>query len=211
MAVKKFPKKQVKLSDYYKPYPAQQRFHESGAVYRLFGGAKGPGKSFALLWEAIATCRRIPGCNVLCIRRTFPNLEKGLIRHFELYVNSEIYGGLRNYNKSKHVVTFPNGSKLFFGCAQHEKDILAYNGNEFAAIFIDESTEFTYFQFQFLIAQLRCPQDPNFTPFMALGTNPTGVGHDWHKALFIGELQPDGSYKRTLATVKKARSRLSRS
>jgi phage terminase large subunit len=201
MALKKPAKK---LSDYYKPYPAQQLFHESDAVYRLFGGAKGPGKSFALLWEAIATCRRIPGCNVLVIRRTYPELKKGLIRHFELYVKSEIYGGLRNYNKSEHVVAFPNGSKMFFGCAQHEKDILAYNGHEYAAIFIDESTEFTFFQFQFLIAQLRCPQDPTFTPFMALGTNPIGVGHEWHKALFIGELQPDGTYKRNLTTVKKA-------
>jgi PBSX family phage terminase large subunit len=203
MALQHKPKV-IKLSDYYKPYPAQQRFHESGAVYRLFGGAKGPGKSFALLWEAVRTCRKIAGCNVLIIRRTYPELKKGIMRHFELYVKSEIYGGLKNYNKSENVVTFPNGSKLFFGCAQHEKDILAYNGHEYAAIFIDESTEFTYFQFQFLIAQLRCPQDPTFVPFMAMGTNPIGVGHEWHKALFVGELQPDGTYKRTLATVKKA-------
>ncbi len=201
--------KAVRLSDYYKPYPAQIRFHQSSAVYRLFGGSKGPGKSFALLWEAIATCLRIPGCNVLIIRRTYPELKKGILRHFELYVKSEIYGGLKHYNKSENVVTFPNGSKLFFGCAQHEKDILAYNGHEYAAIFIDESTEFTFFQFQFLVAQLRCPIEKDIhgnqvLPFIGLGTNPIGVGHDWHKALFIGELQANGKYLRNLATVRKS-------
>lgn len=209
MPLRRAPVKAKKLSDYYTPYPAQRRFHESCAVYRLFGGSKGPGKSFALLWEAIATCKRIPGCNVLIIRRTYPELKKGLIRHFELYVKPEVYGGLRNYNKSENVVTFPNGSKMFFGCAQHEKDILAFNGHEYAAIFIDESTEFTYFQYQFLCAQLRCPikrdiHGEDVVPFMGLGTNPVGIGHEWHKALFIGELLSDGTYKRNLATVKRA-------
>lgn len=181
---------------------------ESSAVYRLFGGSKGPGKSFALMWEAIRTCLRIPKCNVLILRRTFPELRKGLLRHFGLYVPAQIYGGQKNWNKTDNVVNFPNGSKLFFGVAQHEKDILDYNGNEFTAIFIDESTEFTLFQFQFLCAQLRSPITHDIygepvTPFMCLGTNPIGVGHEWHKAFFIGELQPDGTYKRNLKTVQK--------
>ena len=198
-------KTSVRLSDYYQPYPAQQRFHESAAIYRLFGGSKGPGKSFALLWEAIRTCLRLPGCNVLVLRRTYPELKKGLMRHCELYVPPQIYGGLKNWNRAENVIKFPNGSNLFFGCAQHEKDILAYNGHEYAAVFIDESTEFTYFMFQFLCAQLRYtgPASETFNPFIAMGTNPIGIGHDWHKALFVGELQPDGTYKRSLATVKR--------
>lgn len=181
---------------------------ESSAVYRLFGGSKGPGKSYALIWEAIRTCLRIPKCNVLCLRRTYPELRKGLLRHFEMYVPNQIYGGLKNYNKSDKVVKFPNGSNLFFGVAQHEKDILDFNGHEYVAIFIDESTEFTFFMFQFLCAQLRCPIANDIygepvVPFMALGTNPIGVGHEWHKALFVGDLQPDGTYLRNLKTVQK--------
>jgi phage terminase large subunit len=198
----------VSLSDFYHPHPPQKMFMECGATYKMFGGAKGPGKSFALMWEAVACCLRVPGCNVLVLRRTYPELRKGLIRHFELYVPPQLYGGVRNWNKSENVVTFPNGSKLFFGCAQHEKDILAFNGHEYYAIFIDESTEFTFFQFQFLAAQNRCPIKKDrfgndVKPFMAMGTNPIGVGHDWHKALFIGEKQPDGMYRRDLATVRK--------
>jgi len=130
------------------------------------------------------------------------------MRLFELSVPPQIYGGLRNYNKSENVVSFPNGSKLFFYVAQYEKDILQLNGHEYYAIFIDESTEFTFFMFQFLAAQNRCPVkfDIHGEPvhcFMALGSNPIGVGHDWHKALFIGEKQPDGTYLRNLKTVQK--------
>lgn len=198
----------VRLSNHFKPYAFQQRCMESTAPFRLMGGSKGPGKSFGLMWLAIATCLRIPGCNVLLLRRTYPELRKGILRHFELYVPPAIYGGKRNYNKSENVVNFLNGSKLFFGHAQHEKDVLDFNGHEYVAILIDESTEFTFFMYQFLCAQLRCPiefdsvGDP-VVPFMVLGTNPIGVGHDWHKALFIGELQPDGSRKRNLETVQK--------
>lgn len=198
----------IRLSEHFKPYDFQRRCLESTAPFRLMGGSKGPGKSFGLLWIAIATCLRIPGCNVLLLRRTYPELRKGILRHFELYVPTGVYGGKRNYNKSENVVNFPNGSKLFFGHAQHEKDVMDFNGHEYAAILIDESTEFTYFMYQFLTAQLRCPipQDKfgnPVVPFMCLGTNPIGVGHDWHKALFIGELQPDGSRVRTLDTVQK--------
>ena len=37
----------------YEPFERQKEFHESDAKYRLFGGAAGPGKTKALLYEAI--------------------------------------------------------------------------------------------------------------------------------------------------------------
>ena len=43
----------IRISDHYTPFPRQREFHESEAKYRLFGGAAGPGKTKALLWEAI--------------------------------------------------------------------------------------------------------------------------------------------------------------
>ncbi len=42
------------LSLPYTPFPRQRDFHSSPAKYRLFGGAAGPGKSKALLMEAIS-------------------------------------------------------------------------------------------------------------------------------------------------------------
>src|ERR1700684_2683059 len=47
----------------YEPFPKQREFHASRAKYRLFGGAAGPGKSKALLMEAILQAHEVPGAN----------------------------------------------------------------------------------------------------------------------------------------------------
>ena len=198
----------TRTSDYYKPHAQQIKFHESPAIYRLYGGAKGGGKSVALLWEGINWCLRVPGCNVLLLRRSYPQLKKGLIRHFETLVPPALYGGRRNYNASDYVVSFPNGSKLFFGSCQYDQDVLNYNGHEFVFIGIDEATEFSYYIFEYLTLQNRCPIKQDIygnpiVPCMALATNPSGIGHTWIKALFIGELNDQGVYVRTLENIRK--------
>jgi hypothetical protein len=51
----------LRLSRYYKAYARQKEFHLSEKKYRLFGGAAGPGKTKALLWEAIAQALSVGG------------------------------------------------------------------------------------------------------------------------------------------------------
>ena len=46
-------KRAYKIEDFYGPFPRQKEFHDSSTKYRLFGGAAGPGKTKALLYEAI--------------------------------------------------------------------------------------------------------------------------------------------------------------
>src|SRR3989441_4003227 len=72
----------LRLSDYYDPFPRQEEFHRCEAKYRLFGGAAGPGKTKALLWEAIAQALRYAGVDTLLLRRTFPELEASLLTYF---------------------------------------------------------------------------------------------------------------------------------
>lgn len=181
----------INISDYYKPFPKQQLFHGSNAKNRLFGGAAGPGKSFALLWEAILHNLDYPGCNTLLLRRTYRQLEMGLIDHFRKYIPPEIYGGARNYNSSNHAVRFPNGSNLFFGHLQHDKDVLGYHGGEFLFIGWDELTEFTYDQWEYLSTRNRCPIAGTH-PNMAGATNPGEIGHAWVKALWIDKKPAPG-------------------
>src|SRR2546428_2195103 len=71
-----------RLADYYDPFPRQEEFHRSPAKYRLFGGAAGPGKTKALLWEAILQAHEAPGCDTLLLRRTYPELESSLLAYF---------------------------------------------------------------------------------------------------------------------------------
>jgi len=91
----------------YKPFPRQKEFHDSDAKYRLFGGAAGPGKTKALLYEAIHQAHKHPGVDTLLLRRTFPELEASLITYFRRDVPRELY---EKYNEAKHTVSWLNGS-----------------------------------------------------------------------------------------------------
>jgi phage terminase large subunit len=165
----------------YEPFPKQRQFHQSAAKYRLFGGAAGPGKSKALLMEAILQADEQPGANTLLLRRTFPELEQSLLLYFRRDIPKELY---RSFNDSKHVVEWWNGSTTRFGYCQSENDVYQYQGAEFLFIGIDELTLFTLRQWQFLTSRNRCPM-PGAFPCMAGATNPGNIGHAWVKSLWI--------------------------
>jgi phage terminase large subunit len=178
--------KQIELP--YRPFPKQQQFHASPAKYRLFGGAAGPGKSKALLMEAILQANENPGANTLLLRRTFPELEQSLLLYFRRDVPRELYS---SYNESKHVVSWWNGSTTRFGYCQNENDVYQYQGAEFLFIGIDELTLFTLRQWQFLTSRNRCPV-PGAFPCMAGATNPGNIGHAWVKSLWIDKRPAPG-------------------
>jgi Terminase large subunit, T4likevirus-type, N-terminal len=172
----------------YKPFPKQQRFHGSNAKYRLFGGAAGPGKSKALLMEAVLQAHDNPGSNTLLLRRTFPELEQTLLHYFRREIPREMYV---SFQESKHLVTWCNGSTTRFGYCQRESDVYQYQGAEFLFIGIDELTLFTLRQWQFLTSRNRCPLPGTF-PCMAGATNPGNIGHAWVKALWIDKQPAPG-------------------
>jgi phage terminase large subunit len=182
----------------YEPFPRQRDFHESSAKYRLFGGAAGPGKTKALLWEAILQANEVAGCDTLLLRRTFPELESSLITYFRRDVPREFY---KSYNESKHVVTWNNGSTTRFGYCRNESDVYQYQGAEFLFIGIDELTHFTLKQWQFLTSRNRCPVSvysnganagKRIVPCMAGASNPGNIGHAWVKALWVDKEVPAG-------------------
>ncbi|MFZ0977986.1 MAG: hypothetical protein WAN23_01170 [Candidatus Acidiferrales bacterium] len=171
----------------YAPFPKQQQFHASPAKYRLFGGAAGPGKTKALLMEAILQAHEHQGANTLLLRRTFPELEQSLLLYFRREVPRELY---RSFHEAKHVVTWWNGSTTRFGYCQSESDLYQYQGGEFLFIGVDELTMFTLRQWQFLTSRNRCPV-PGAFPCMAGATNPGNIGHAWVKSLWIdGQAAP---------------------
>ncbi|HSC45902.1 MAG TPA: terminase family protein [Candidatus Acidoferrum sp.] len=180
--------KKLDLRDYYTPFPRQQQFHASKAKYRLFGGAAGPGKTKALLWEAIYHALETPGCDTLLLRRTYPELEASLLNYFRRDVPKKLY---RGYNEAKHVVTWANGSTTRFGYCRNENDVYQYQGAEFLFIGLDELTHFTMKQWQFLTSRNRCPVKGS-VPCMAGASNPGNIGHAWVKALWVDQSPPPG-------------------
>jgi phage terminase large subunit len=178
----------VELKDIYDPFPRQLTFHSSPAKYRLFGGAAGPGKTKALLWEAIKQAHDVDGSDSLLLRRTYPELESSLLAYFRRDVPRSFY---RKYNESKHIVTWKNGSTTRFGHCRNENDVYAYQGAEFLFIGVDELTHFTLKQWQFLTSRNRCPVRGSRAN-MAGATNPGNIGHAWVKALWVDHAPPPG-------------------
>jgi hypothetical protein len=165
----------------YEPFTRQREFHNSEAKYRLFGGAAGPGKTKALLYEAIYQAHLHPRVDTLLLRRTFPELEASIINYFRRDVPREVY---EKYNESKHTVTWLNGSTTRFGYCENENDVYRYQGAEYLFIGVDELTHFTLKQWQFLTSRNRC-RIKGAKPCMAGATNPGNIGHAWVKALWV--------------------------
>jgi hypothetical protein len=165
----------------YSPFPRQRVFHRSPAKYRLFGGAAGPGKTKALLMEAVLQAHDFPGVNTLVLRRTFPELEGSLLQYFRRDVPRDVY---RSHSESKHQVERLNGSVTRFGYCANESDVYQYQGGEYLFIGVDELTHFTLRQWQFLTSRNRCSAPRSF-PNMAGATNPGNIGHTWVKALWV--------------------------
>jgi hypothetical protein len=184
------------VSDLYKPFPQQRLFHNSKAKYRLFGGAAGPGKTKALLWEAILQANEVPGSDTLLLRRTYGELESSLLAYFRRDVPREYY---KKFNESKRTVTWHNGSTTRFAYCRNENDVYRYQGAEFLFIGLDELTHFTLKQWQFLTSRNRCPikvypkgkkRGKPVIASMAGATNPGNIGHAWVKALWIDHKPP---------------------
>lgn len=159
-------------------------------MYRLFGGAAGPGKSTAVLYEAAAQVMEhsVPVQGLL-LRRTYPELESTLIAK----ALAEFPRKLWKYNSQKKTLTYmPTGGKIVFGYCQNEKDVYRYLSTEYDFIGIDELTTFTEFQFLMLISRLRTVKTGVYPNFFG-ATNPGSVGHAWVKRWWIDRSNyPDG-------------------
>lgn len=157
----------------------QNAFISSDAFEVLFGGAAGGGKSYGQLIDALLYALRYEKSKQIIFRRTFPDLEKSLIR-----VSQEIYPrAVASYNSSKHIWTFKNGSIIDFGYIDNETDVYQYQSAEYDVIRFDELTHFTEYMYTYMIS--RCRGANKYPKHIKSSTNPGGVGHTWVKKRFI--------------------------
>lgn len=163
----------------------QKAFLSATADEVLFGGAAGGGKSYGQLIDALLYALKYPKSKQLILRRTFPELEKSLIR-----VSLEIYPReLYRYNSANHVGKFANGSFIDFAYCDRETDVYKYQSAEYDVIRFDELTHFTETMYTYLLSRLRGAND--YPKQVKSSTNPGGVGHQWVKARFIDLGAPD--------------------
>ena len=152
----------------------------SGVRYPFYGGARGGGKSYASRIIMLIMLMENPGSTGLLIRRTFKQLDGNHIRPlFRQFPKIRSW-----YNKSEGVMYLPNGSELMFGHAEHEDDVFNYQGQEFDFVAVEEVTQFTEFQWQYICSSCRTANKA-IKPVMWATGNPGGVGHAWAKRLWV--------------------------
>lgn len=160
---------------------AQSEALDCAADILLFGGAAGSLKSETLLLDAIREVTH-PGLRAVLFRRSYPELEKSLIRR-----SRELYPALDGiYNEQKRRWTFPSGATVEFAYCESDKDIYRYQGAEYSFIGFDESTHFSEFPIRYMLSRLRSTS-ANLHLRVRLATNPGNIGHGTHKAIFHGE------------------------
>ena len=122
-----------------------------------------------------------PGISIGYFRREFPDLEGpgGAIMR-----SKEILSGIASYHATQHRWTYPTKSILQFCHCKDENDVYGYKSQQFDIVLIDESTEFTRFQYRYLLTRNRATKK-GIIPFMALATNPGGPGHGWFRDDFV--------------------------
>lgn len=142
------------------PWPKQNFTLFSPAQEILYGGAAGPGKSWLARLVAITCCMAVPGFQMFIFRRTRPDL------YLSHYVGkNNFHEMLADMILAKQVtisnleIKFANGSKIH-GChCEHEKDVYNYKSVEMHGRIMEETTEFTPFQLQYIGTRARFPED----------------------------------------------------
>ena len=185
------------IKQLWEPTAKNKIIRESPAVNRLRVGGTGSSKSSDAMMEMVQNYMlRFRGCFGLILRTTMPELERSNIPNFKAYVPSNTY----DWNDTKHIATFYNGSKLFFSHMQYFtwKEMEAYQSSSFPVIFLDECGGIPLSVWQFFQARNRvnpecqADQDGNWPIPCTLGaTNPIGAYWAEYNDYFVRKA-PDG-------------------
>ena len=155
---------------------------EGGPVEVALGGARGPGKSHALLCQLGDDGSRHPGLKMLLLRKVGASAKEG----FEGLLPKTI-GRLGAYTPSQGIFRFhDNGSWIRLGHFQHERDVDKYLGLEYDVVALEEATTLSAAKKTSIFSCCRSPVGSGWRARKYLSTNPGGVGHAWFKARFVG-------------------------
>lgn len=172
--------------DYIPHAGPQERFHMSDADETVYGGAKGGGKSCALVMDAFRYAASFPRAKVYLFRKTYDELEANLIDELFKRVpmkTRENPSGLYVYDNQKHIARLPNGSRIFFRYIRNLQDAKKYNGREMDYCGVDELTQHEEESIQILRSCVRSPL--GYPALFRATCNPGDIGHMHVKKRYI--------------------------
>lgn len=160
--------------------PKQEEFIDCDAKYQVYGGSKGGGKSYACRAKSVLACMSVAKLRGIAFRRTMPEIEENMVNP----MLDELPDGVAEYNGSKHILHFANGSTLRFAYCENMKHVRRYQGIQYDFVCIEELTQWREDEWRILMNCLRTTKK-GVRPVFFGSTNPGDVGHGWVKRLFI--------------------------
>lgn len=147
----------------------------------FYGGSAFGGKSEILLYLPIVReFYKHPKFKGLILRRTFPELEREMIRRAK-----EVYPltGAQPKDDGK-TWQWASGAYLDFGHVEHESDVQKYDTAQYNYLAFDELTTFTEYIYTYLTHRCRS-RSADLPAIVRSASNPGGVGHKWVRARFV--------------------------
>lgn len=168
-----------------------------------YGGAAGGGKSDAMLMALFVGILSNPGAKCGFFRRKFPQLEGAggaIMRSKELF--SDFPGAEWHGTKRRWTFTNLEDGILQFNHIQNEDNVFDYQSQQFDYIAFDEATQFTRYQYRYLMTRNRVTVNGVY-PLFIMGTNPGGIGHMWFKDEFVSIGEPEKPHEVEVRPGKK--------
>ena len=156
----------------------------------FYGGARGGGKSYAMLIDPLRYCDKQKHRGLL-LRRSMPEL-RDLINHSQQLYPKAYHGA--KWREQEKEWRFPSGAKIEFGYAENTTDALRYQGQSYTWIGIDELPQYPNPDiYNFLRSSLRSV-DPEIPVYMRATGNPGNVGSTWVKEMFVDPAVPNTKF-----------------
>tara|TARA_Y100000004_G_scaffold163954_1_gene193727 strand:- start:338 stop:1987 length:1650 start_codon:yes stop_codon:yes gene_type:complete len=174
----------------------QTSFLASSEREVFYGGARGGGKSYAMLVDPLRYCHKAQH-RALLIRRSMPELRDMITHSQRLY--SRAFKGAR-WREQEKEWRFPSGARIEFGYAENMTDVLRYQGQSYTWIGVDELPQYpTPDVYNFLRSSLRSV-DPEIPVFMRATGNPGNIGSQWVKEMFVDPSEPNKAFNVSIDT-----------
>lgn len=159
----------------------------------LFGD-RGGGKSVVGRWTFHGLAMSHPGYRYAILRTSFPELIKNHLIYLD--VEMEALGG--DFNNSKYIAKYPNGSFGFYMQCETEEQARNALGVEMMAVLFDEAPTFKWDHVMMISSSVRVPANSGLTPLKRFNGNPIGPSIDELWKYFIDkdvDLEEDPGYR----------------
>jgi len=184
----------IALDTVWTPHPKQVLFLACPVWEVMYGGAKGGGKTDALLVDHVAQHSAVHANweltgvhtkgRAIILRKEFGRLKDFINRAQHLI--PIITDGAMKWKELAHTWFCACGYRLEFGHLEGPQDHHAYHGQEFSRMGIDQVEEIPYEQYAYMKAQIRT-SEPLLQESLAIRctANPLGRYADWVKRRFV--------------------------